>query len=80
MKKKAWVSLVAVVLVLCCAVGGTLAWLTELISTSKNQSSYLPPYLTGIEGPPPKRDVACSSHAGGATSPYVTSVCGFCAC
>lgn len=28
MKKKAWVSLVAVVLVLCCAVGGTLAWLT----------------------------------------------------
>ena len=28
----------------------------------------------------PKRDVACSSHAGGATIPYATSVCGFCAC
>lgn len=27
-----------------------------------------------------KRDVACSSHAGGATIPYATSVCGFCAC
>ena len=28
----------------------------------------------------PKRDVACSSHAGGATIPYATRVCGFCAC
>ena len=29
MKKKAWLSALAVVLVLCCAVGGTLAWLTQ---------------------------------------------------
>lgn len=36
MKKKAWVSLVAVVLVLCCAVGGTLAWLTAKTNPVKN--------------------------------------------
>ncbi len=36
MKKKAWVSLVAVVLVLCCAVGGTLAWLTDKTDEVKN--------------------------------------------
>lgn len=36
MKKKAWVSLVAVVLVLCCAVGGTLAWLTDKTGPVKN--------------------------------------------
>ena len=36
MKKKAWVSLVAVVLVLCCAVGGTLAWLTAQTNEVKN--------------------------------------------
>lgn len=36
MKKKAWVSLVAVVLVLCCAVGGTLAWLTAKTNEVKN--------------------------------------------
>ena len=36
MKKKAWVSLVAVVLVLCCAVGGTLAWLTDKTGEVKN--------------------------------------------
>lgn len=29
MKKKGWLSVVALVLVLCCAVGGTLAWLTD---------------------------------------------------
>lgn len=29
MKKKAWLSALAVILVLCCAVGGTLAWLTQ---------------------------------------------------
>ena len=28
----------------------------------------MPPYLTGIEGPPPKRNVVRSSRAGGATS------------
>ena len=27
---------------------------------------YMPPYLTGIEGPPPKRNVVSSSLAGGA--------------
>ena len=31
-------------------------------------SLYKPPYLTGIEGPPPKRNVVSSSLAGGATS------------
>lgn len=36
MKKKTWVSLVAVVLVLCCAVGGTLAWLTDKTGEVKN--------------------------------------------
>lgn len=36
MKKKTWVSLVAVVLVLCCAVGGTLAWLTAKTTEVKN--------------------------------------------
>lgn len=39
MKKKAWVSLVAVVLVLCCAVGGTLAWLTDKTGEVKNTFS-----------------------------------------
>ena len=39
MKKKAWVSLVAVVLVLCCAVGGTLAWLTAQSGEVKNTFS-----------------------------------------
>lgn len=39
MKKKAWVSLVAVVLVLCCAVGGTLAWLTAKTGEVKNTFS-----------------------------------------
>ena len=29
MKKKGWLSVVALVLVLCCAVGATLAWLTD---------------------------------------------------
>lgn len=29
MKKKGWLSVVALVLVLCCTVGGTLAWLTD---------------------------------------------------
>ena len=29
MKKKMWISVVAIALVLCCAVGGTLAWLSD---------------------------------------------------
>lgn len=29
MKKKGWIALAALVLALCCAVGGTLAWLTD---------------------------------------------------
>ena len=29
MKKKGWISLAALTLVLCCAIGGTLAWLTD---------------------------------------------------
>lgn len=28
----------------------------------------MPPYLTGIEGPPPKRNVVRSSRAGGASA------------
>ena len=43
---------------------------------------YKPPYLTGIEGPPPKRNVVSSSLAGGAKTTAVSRfslVCsGFC--
>ncbi len=34
--------------------------------------SALPPYLTGIEGPPPKRNVVSSSLAGGARTTAVS--------
>ena len=36
----------------------------------------MPPYLTGIEGPPPKRNVVRSSRAGGAINAVNTKVCG----
>lgn len=37
MKKKGWLSVVALVLVLCCAVGGTLAWLTAKTDPVENE-------------------------------------------
>ena len=36
MKKKAFLSMAAVILVLCCAVGGTLAWLTDKTDSVTN--------------------------------------------
>ena len=36
MKKKIWLSVAALALVLCCAVGGTLAWLTDKTEPVKN--------------------------------------------
>ena len=36
MKKKMWISVVAIALVLCCAVGGTLAWLSDKTSPVVN--------------------------------------------
>ena len=36
MKKKGWISLAALTLVLCCAIGGTLAWLTDKTASVKN--------------------------------------------
>ena len=36
MKKKAFLSMAAVILVLCCAVGGTLAWLTDKTNSVTN--------------------------------------------
>ena len=42
---------------------------------------YMPPYLTGIEGPPPKRNVVSSSLAGGAKNdrckPFLMVYSGF---
>ena len=40
----------------------------------------LPPYLTRIEGPPPKRNVVSSSLAGGATNAVNPKVCGVFLC
>ena len=40
MKKKAIVAVVAFVLVLCCAIGGTLAWLVDSTSEVKNTFTY----------------------------------------
>lgn len=36
MKKKMWISVVAIALVLCCAVGGTLAWLSDKTDPVEN--------------------------------------------
>ena len=40
MKKKAIVAVVALVLVLCCAMGGTLAWLVDSTTEGKNTFTY----------------------------------------
>jgi len=40
MKKKAIVAVVAIVLVLCCAMGGTLAWLVDSTTEVKNTFTY----------------------------------------
>lgn len=36
MKKKVWLSVAAIALVLCCAIGGTLAWLSAKTDSVKN--------------------------------------------
>ena len=41
-------------------------------SCKMEYSLYKPPYLTGIEGPPPKRNVVSSSLAGGAKTTAVS--------
>ena len=43
-----------------------------LLSPKIEYLLYKPPYLTGIEGPPPKRNVVSSSLAGGAKTTAVS--------